>query len=319
MAKFIPLYPVLTDDRKNQIRYMVIEDYQFYYNNNGEEHSIEAEETSEGSGVYTLIDQLGEWDPDVNNICFKRTFQLNNTDCLFGEHGIVCTNAAIGVAVIWKSADSKQRGAIEIGTIRYTDRRKEFRLVYDQFDKAQLRGIIELSTILFIKNAGTPRPNERHLANTYGCILGELDRISVILDGDGSIFPVYEIYDPDQPLWYVKCNWDDPDVDQFSDCVSVVINRAHKNYRYLDRQKKTFDEQLMIEIMSTALIIIIMKLKDNFEAWSSVTQGVNLQQGSVSQAVRYFIDVLGLDANSMESLLISIHQYFDQRMSYANK
>ena len=100
--------------------------------------------------------------------------------------------------------DSKQRGVIPIGEIENSQRDLEFELNYE-FSEAQLRGSVEFSTIIYLKEAGTPLWGEEHLANQYGCILGELDNKFVIrLDGNGSVFPMYEIHEPGQPLWYVN-------------------------------------------------------------------------------------------------------------------
>ena len=146
-------------------------------------------------------------------------------------------------------------------------------------------------------------------------ILGELEGKFVIrLDGVGSVFPVYEIHEPGQPLWYVKCDWDDPTYDLFSDCVAININTAHKNYKYLDKTKRTFDEQLLKEIMASALGVIITKLKEQENYWDVTTIGEDLQSGSVSEAINYFINTLEWDVSGPESLSLSIRKFFDQRM-----
>ena len=317
MANSLPLFPVLSDERRNKIRYMITEDYQFSYTNNEESYHLETDETAEGSGVYKLIDQEGDWSPDVHNLCVHRRGQLSSISGLFGKYGIVCSNAVIGVATIWTSSDSKQRGAIEVGEIKNTDAISRLELDYE-FDVAQLRGRVDFSTILYVKKAGTPNKEERHLANTYGCLLGELDRISVLLDGNGSVFPIYEVYEPDQPLWYVRCTWEDPTFDQFVDCVSLIINTAHHNYRFLDKKRKSYDEQLMLEIMASALTIIISELKEDPNYWDETVNGNSLQRGSVSEAVNYFIKTHGWDVTSIESLSISIHKFFDQKVSHAD-
>ncbi len=183
-----------------------------------------------------------------------------------------------------------------------------------EFSEAQLRGNVEFTTIIYLKSAGTPLYNEEHLANEYGCILGELDKFIIKLDGSGSVFPMYEVNEPSQPLWYVKCDWDDPTYEQFSECVSIYFNTAHKNYKYLDKKKRTFDEQLLKEIMASALVIVITKLKEQENYWDVTTTGDELQNGSVSAAVNHFINTLEWDVSTPESMSLSIRKFFDQRM-----
>lgn len=78
-----------------------------------------------------------------------------------------------------------------------------------EFEVAQLRGEVVFSTILYIADAGTPDSDELHLANTKGYVLGKLEDYTIKLDGNGSIFPVFEVSEPGQPLWYVRCDWID--------------------------------------------------------------------------------------------------------------
>mgnify|MGYP000754980168 FL=1 len=125
---------------------------------------------------------------------------------------------------------------------------------------------------------------------------------------------MYEIHEPGQPLWYVKCDWIDPTYDLFSDSVSIYINTAHKNYKYLDKTKRTFDEQLLKEIMASALGVIITKLKEQENYWDATTSGEDLQNGSVSEAIHYFIDTLEWDVSGPEAMSLSIRKFFDQRI-----
>ena len=74
----------------------------------------------------------------------------------------------------------------------------------------------------------------------------------------------------------------------------------------------------MIEIMASALTIIITELKQDTNYWEDTVNGNNLQRGSVSEAVYYFITTHRWDVTSTESLSISIHKFFDQRVSYAD-
>lgn len=313
MAANISAFPVLSDQIKARLRLTVMDGYDFSYERDDEEYPLSAQETGAGQLNHKLVDEEGIWNPDDYDICMKRDYSLQNYTCLFGKTGIVCSNAVLGLAVVWTSSDSKQRGAIEIGEILNGSAPLSFRLDY-KFKTAQLRGMVEFSTILYIKRAGTPGFEERHLANMYGCILGELDRYQVQLDGNGSVFPIYEVNEPGQPLWYIKCEWDDPTYDQFAESLSVFINTAHKNYRFLDKTKKTFDSQLLSEVMASALCTIIMKLKSDNAYWDVTVTGHNLQQGSVSAAAYYFIETLGWDVSTPEALAISVRKYLDQKV-----
>lgn len=307
-------FPILTNNLRDQLKLHVNKNYTFSYMENGIIHTLVTEEVSEGSNIYKMYDQSGHWNPDDFSFNIFRSINLKKTKCLFGEYGIACSSATIGVAVIWKSADSKQRGAIPIGEISSENDSVDLQLEY-KFDRAQLRGRIEFTTILYIKKTGLPRSSEQHLANTYGCILGELDTYVILLDGTGSEFPIYEVQEPGNPLWHVYCGWEDPTVDQFSEVVEIDINTAHPNYERLVSTGKKYDPQLMIEVIAGALSVIVLKLKDEKAYWVDTVQGNSLERGSVSQAVYYFINTLGWDVSSPEKLAISIREYMERRMS----
>ncbi|MFT5874840.1 MAG: hypothetical protein ACI8WT_003819 [Clostridium sp.] len=260
-----------------------------------------------------IKDSIGIWNPDEYNLIINRQYKFNNYNIIFGEKGIACSDSMIGIAVVWTSADSKQRGIIEVGEINNTNEELHFSMEYF-FDKAQLRGDIEFTTILYIKNTGNPLRNEQHLANSCGCIVGEIDKFYLRLDGTGSIFPIYEINDLYKPLWYLNCEWEDPRYDDFVECVSIYINSGHKNYKYLDKTRRTYDEQLLKEIMASALTIVITKLRSE-TFWDSIAGGTaEFEDGSIAQAVSYFIKTLGWNVTKPELLSYSIRKFFDERM-----
>lgn len=215
--------------------------------------------------------------------------------------------------MIWTSSDSKQRGVIQIGSFGNTDNILDA-VAEKEFDVAQLRGEVDFSTVLYIAEAGIPEMDEMHLANTNGYVLGELENYVVKLDGNGSTFPVFEVSEPGQPLWYVKCDWIDPTADSFSDCVSINLNTAHKNYRYINRNEKVFNPQLLSEIMTSAIAIIVEKVRLQPAFWDQIMGNDSLEQGSVGQALYYFMETLEWDLSTPESVSLSVRKFFDQRM-----
>ena len=118
MASEIPVYPVLNRTLRDRIRFTVLEDYTFFYTDSlGSVNLLEAEDMSTGATVCNLLDNKGEWDPDTCDFHIRRQMLLQNTGCLFGEGGITGKEATLGVALIWASADSRQRGAVRLGEI----------------------------------------------------------------------------------------------------------------------------------------------------------------------------------------------------------
>ncbi len=313
MANDFMLFPSLTDEYLKRIRFQSKTTEFYYTTKDDEEFELTDELIDQSTSIYKLKDNMGRWTQDDYNFGFRRKYLLRTFQCLFGPEGIACRNAKIGMAIVWTSLDSKQRGVFPVGEFGAEDimMQKEADIV---FQKAQLRGSVNFSTILYLSSAGIPDHDELHLANTQGYVLGELERFTIQLDGNGSIFPVYTEPEEGQPLWYVKCDWNDPLSDAFKDTVSIHINTAHKNYKYLDRTQKTYDNQLLIEVMSSALLVIIEKLRKDEESWEEITSGENLEHGSVGEVIYYFKSTHNWDLSSPDSVSLSIRKFFDQRM-----
>lgn len=309
MAK-LSLFPLLTDELKSKIGYEPT-DYSFYYTRGDELIPLSYDLVENTENIYSLKDDIKQsWDKESDNIGIQRGYCFNSFNCLFGEKGIVCSNAVIGVAVIWTSLDSKQRGVIEVGELKNNQNCTELEFDF-KFNKAQLRGQITFTTILYIKKIGTPKSSEEHLANSYGIVLGEFEEDNFILslDGIGSVFPIFEIEDPELPLWTVDCNWNDPTTEKFIDCVAININKGSKYYSSYEK-----DYQLLREILSSALTVIITKLQMSQNYWQATLKR-NFDAGSVSEAIYYFIKTLGWNASSPEKLSYSIRSYFEKEIT----
>lgn len=313
MANDILLFPTLSDDFLKRIRFQKSK-MEFYYTDQyGIQYELDDEPAEAMSSVNVVKDKNGVWNQDDYNIGLRRKYCLRTFNCLFGNEGIACSDAKLGLAIVWTSAESKQRGTINISTFSATDTIVESTVEYE-FERAQLRGEINFTTVLYLAEAGNPSDEEQHLVNENGYILGNLDEYSVRLDGTGSSFPVFEVSESGQPLWYVKCDWTDPTEDLFEDCISINLNTAHKNYRYLDRKSSAFDSQLLAEIMASAITIIIEKARLQSVYWEQIINNENLNDGSVGQAIYYFTNTLNWDVSSPEIVSLCARKFFDQRM-----
>lgn len=313
MANDILLYPSLNEDYISKIRFQK-QKFNFYYTGqDDEEFALQDEPIEAISSIYCIKDKNGFWTHQDFNLCLRRKYCLRTFQCLFGEKGIACNDAKLGLAIQWTSSDSRQRGVIRIGEFTLGDQILEAE-AEKEFGKDQLRGVVNFTTVMYIAEAGHPTENEKHLANTNGYILGELDNFVIKLDGSSSTFPVFEMPEPGQPLWYVKCDWLDPTVDSFEESVSINLNTAHKNYAYIDRTQKQFDSQLLAEIMASAITLIIEKVRLEPGYWDQIMQGSDLAQGSVGQAIFYFMDTLEWDLSTPNSVSLCARKFFDQRM-----
>ena len=308
MANIINAFPVLTKKRITMMG-LSTDGFSFSFERDGTSYPLVTEDL-ENNGIYlSLKDENGTWNKEKDNISIYNSIKISNKQSLFGENGLACSDAEIGIALQWYSHDSKQRSVVQIDSFTKDSETNTFQLNHS-FDKAQFRGDISFLLLLYIKSAGNPKENEDILANTPGTILGFLtEKITISFDGSGSVFPIYEITEEDGPLWKVFCSWTDPTVERFSECVAININNAHENY-----EKLKTDKQLLVEVMSAALVCIIQKLKDQDAYWANIIKGEGLEDGSVGSAVHYFINALEWDPNSPELLSLSIRRFFEKKV-----
>ena len=316
MSTVVNLFPTFTEERRNKLKYN-FSDYSFFYNDDNCENELLSEDAEGDGKTLSLSDELGYWKPDLYNFGLLRQYDISNLNSLFGTSGIACRNAVLGIALMWTSQESKQRGSLEIGVFDYeTDSIKYS--VKHCFMNGQFRGKVQFETILFIKEKGIPFLGENHLANEPGIVLGSFgDMITIVFDGSGSMFPIVfdETLSAQSPLWEVICGWDDPIVDAFYETVLIRFNVNNKNYKkYMDKDSSFYDPQLFKEILASALTIIIAKVRENQEDWDATVNGTDLNAGSVSEAVNYFINTLEWDLSSPESSSLSIRKFLDQRI-----
>ena len=76
----------------------------------------------------------------------------------------------------------------------------------------------------------------------------------------------------------------------------------------------SFLNELLKEIIASALVLIITKLKGQEDYWDATISGNNLETGSVSEAIYYFVNTLEWDVSTPETISLSIRKFFDQRM-----
>ena len=256
-----------------------------------------------------LKDERQIWNMGYYGLEIKCSFNIENGDKLYGTEGIACSDASIGLAIIWMSPSSKQRGVFPLGTIESSQASQTIEAnLY--FNKGELKGKLTLNSVLYISKAGNPVVEEDSLANEAGFIVGELDSMDIQLDDIIPVFPIFNVNSNGDPLWSVTCNWDDPKEDIFKEVFSININEAHKDYQFLDRTKKSFSLELFIEVLSSALCVFVEKLRTE----ADFGKFDNPMEGSVAATFNYFVSRLEWNINSPEELALSIRKNLEYQL-----
>lgn len=304
-------FPTISDELKGMIRYRSTS-FTFSYQEGGEDHELVAEDN--GSSVRPLVDEHHRWTPDSFGLRIGRTYRINSASFLFGEKGVACSDAELGLALVWKSSDSRQRSAVDLGAILNSNEEQTYTLD-KPFSEPRFRGRLELQTVIVVRKAGHPGENEEFLANIPGTILGVLDSFSVLFDGNGSMFPVSYGPNPGGLLWSVDCNFDDPTTAIFdADTVSINLNTSHGDYKYINMaDKANFNPALLKEILADAVATIVDCARES-SYWDDIRNGKS-EEGSVGEAIHYFLKVLDLDLDNPRLSSISMRTLFEQKLA----
>lgn len=293
MAVLMEAFPKLSHDLFVKTGYCSAT-YEFYYHDQGEVRRLRsdtADSSNTRSAILQLEDDACRWHPENYDLIARYRSIINVPSFLFGEKGLASGNGGIiGLALMWMNPEATQRGAIPIGEISSEARHPAIIEAEVTFPPGHLRGNLILRTVIYLKNPGRPEESERFLATRAGTILGVLDDTKVIIDGNGSVFPIYEVSVPGEPLWWVQCEWEDPRVDSFTDDnFCLYLNRAHRDYPSLNENGGPKNSALLLEIICSALQILITKVLDDDAARDDTIQGNCLQAGSVSAMVNYLL------------------------------
>ena len=303
-------FPIIDTALLQKVRFQS-SPFRFYYtDDNGEDKDLVAEDS--GSSIHPLNDDSGRWSPDVNGFGIERTYTVRCASFLYGPDGVACKDAILALALVWKSPDSRQRSACEIGVLPNDGTPHSFTLS-KYFPKPRFKGRLDLQTVVVIKAAGKPSDEESHLANIPGTVLGPVDTFSVTFDGVGSMFPINIISDKDGLLWSIDCNIDDPLYDKFTECVSINLNSAHADYKYINpADKSNFNPSFLREVLAGAISTIVDYVRET-DYWDDIKNGKG-EEESVGQAMYYFASSLNLNMDDAKQCSIAFRDYFAQKL-----
>lgn len=299
MAVILNSFPQLTDELLSKIGYMNNSN-RYSYDNKGVECTLEAENTDTSNSKATIVkltDPASKWHPEADDLKVSVSGAISAPMHLFGTKGIAAkSRGVLGIAIRWTSKDSNVRGIERIVSFDSTKMTFDFEGEV-VFPAHTLRGTLVLQTVLYLEDAGKRSKEEQHLTDVTGTILGVLDDTRIIIDGNGSIFPVVEKADRAMPLWWVDCNWEDPTEDMLvADNFCLYINTAHASYPDLNLNNDLKHASLFQEIMASAIGILITEVLTS--AYKDQTiNGQNLVPGSISAAVNYFLKTYELDTS----------------------
>lgn len=311
MSDYFSLYPIYNQVGSSDA--FEISPYKLKYIDE-EQVTCELELKSDGmrKDCYYVSDPDQIWNHDDYGFTIERKIIIKDPSSLFGEKSgaIACGDSTLGIAIRWSSKTTSRKSTKPIATFTKDDINKEIDIT-SQFGKCHFKGEVNFTIILYQQTAGNPQTGEELFINKPGYILGELDTITILFDGNGSILPVLYEDIRGAALWRVNCNIYNPSEESLSpDIVSIYINRLNPNYKFLDKKSDVYNPQLANEVMAAAITMIIESVRAVDPNFNTLN---NPESGSISDAIRYFRDVLSWDLSNPISVNQSIREAFENK------
>lgn len=296
-------YPVLTEDSELFSKLGFCSNTpEFYYKDKNERFDL-IPRSSEGATTrlskIELEDEQGIWDQNQFPFYIHLGGILQSPKFLFGPNGLVPENdSSIGLALIWTDRDSKVRGCEPIGEISSDSANQPFQYSKTlEFEPGLLRGTLTLRLELYLYRNGDAEKGEvTYFASERGTLLGTLDEVKVILEGNGSIFPISDAFDPGKPLWWIKTNIDDITQDHFDeDHFVLLLNKAHPAYDQLMSQDDMGGSSYLFdEVLASALFTLIIQIVEMSEEDKILLRGEEAcENGSVCHVLRRMLKIYG--------------------------
>lgn len=302
----ISLYRKMTEKMSEEVG-INIELPEITYMENDETKEITVNNDFEGIIKINEYDTM--WSPDQHNMRVFQNFTFEKPSVLFGKQGVTMPGNKIGLGVHMHSRTSNFQKTISVGTISNVTSNVniEFNHV---FPTSELRGNLLLDFFLYLKEYDDYCPQH---ATTVGMILSEDDisNLEIIIDGEGSIFPMSEFSDKNGPLWKIEKNWIEASIDTFdSSNVNLSLNIAHPLFKQIKAGKTTISRAMMGDIMIQAMALIIQQVilieePEDFE---------DALPNSILSAVNYWVSTFEVDISSLFSIINSLKEYWDKKM-----
>lgn len=279
--------------------------YEFSYLIEGNYHSLKAK----GKNTIKLEDNLETWKIETDGLRIVRQVTVEYPQTLKGKDGVACREADIGICIIWNNRALTQMGYIMPLTVAKTGNSEVYNFMYE-FPAGEIKGDLSLETVIYIKKAADiVAEDETHLINEAGVTVGSVDSVSLSFDNMYMDFPIKDVKENNQPLWWMELKqWEDPRRDPFDeDYVCLYLN---SHYDYCPKVGDTIKNvELLIEIISAAYLMIIQKI-DDMGYLNDTLNDVGLEPGSISKVIYYFYTSCSvpLKYESIDALQKSIHQ-----------
>lgn len=304
-SNILTLHKVIDMDLLNEMK-VEIDSFELSYKNDEETEQSITLKNIKDTKVY-----LGEvqeyWDPNIHNLEIYRKIIIQHPENLFTEKGVASEKTTLGIAYHVHSKTSGFQKVGDTGVTLTSDVKDNSEIEFHyNFPVASIKGEVNINLFIYVKSPGEEKLG---FANRTGIELGVVDHFQLVVDGEGSTFPIVEVERPGKSLWQLVMKWNDVAIDPFdAEYVRLELNKSHYMYNYIFNNTKP-SEFLLSEIISNVMAQVIYNAvnDDNFTDSPDDTE-------SIANVVSYWISTYEVETTSLENISYSLRNKLEDVM-----
>lgn len=283
---------------------------------NGTWQGLDMKPTGSSTENAYLMEGDAGFNPDDSEIQISQEFSLDGLDQLFSASvdsllAIAMPQDIIGVAAVWWSDKSLLRGCeYDVGEISFDEAKKSPKQTFTfskTFGKGILAGSLYVQYMLYLKEAKGTRTSG--FAKIQGTMLGNIGiALKIMVDGEGSTFPISIVSREGEPLWWTDIHIDDPYDDAFSEeFFNIIINDKHPAFGNLGQDAGYTKTPIFAVIIAGAIEELFLYLRYETDYDFNTSDQNNITPGTIANAVNWMITTFGVDMSSITAIHKSVH------------
>lgn len=300
MSNRIESFPMLNENVARELNINLSSLWAKYYSNNVI-NNLEFINDEESNHEF-ILDNNGIWTSSTHNLQIFGKLEISNYNILFEEYKIANKDTILGVAVTYISPSSTKTYTMPIGEITYLDddtKTLDFML---NFEPGELSSILYLNFLIYVKEVKS-NDISSIFAQNPGTMLGEIYNCNLIMEGQGSEFPIVTIENTESPLWDMEVDFETLD-DIFSpDTICLKINKAHKDFSKLGVDKISGNNNLIWKEILASFFTNLFILSNEIESLDNI---LNEEQtvGTVGGFLRMQLMQFNIETKELKNLTI---------------
>ncbi len=307
------LYKTISNDDFSNLNLKISREYVYITDNDVKVIKEQPFENTNSKKIFQLVDDDYEWNPKEQSLLLTLNLEMNNVSTLFGKNGSCYKDAVLGVGLVWKPEKSRIKRCKKLFEITAID--DSINYTIKDIELPNISSNVEFNLVIYITKPGS-LDGKPFFANEEGMILYTELLWTIIMEGNGSIFPVFEREEENGPIWSYYCDDITDIADDFFDSehVGIIINKMHPSYAMIHPKSPTYSQAYVNETLSSAIAFIILDLRSKQEN-NLIDLNEECERGSILEVLKYFSDKLGFKINdNYNTLLNSIKMFFDKEI-----